>query len=382
MDAKMRATLRGQVKGCSLKHNSHEHKGDEKNITYYSSLTNSRTKNPTSKQMIEDELAFYEKYFDGRLKMSNQKYIENCHKERCQTLKQFYDKHQPEELILQIGDKNKHLNVNQLIDVAVQYYSELCKWSAEHNDAFTIMGFTIHMDEATPHIHLRRLWHSKDSNGNYEPGYNPALRKLGYERPDTSKKENRNNNPKMTFDAEMRKLWYDVIENAGYEIEREPRPYRKHLSTPEYKEMMKRLEGDIQTAFDTAFTNEFEIINLKNAEADEKLEEVNQKLAEIDEKLAQVNKKDKQVDDMLAEEDRYKSILRGVLADLKNIAPMVREMAKNGNTGALNLYNDKGIKGKAIRVSVKNDFDYEKWIESTVDEMYAEQLQTDENELD
>ena len=107
MDAKMRATLRGQVKGCSLKHNSHEHKGDEKNIIYYSALTNSRTKNPTSKQMIEDELAFYEKYFDGRLKMSNKKYIENFHKERCQTLKQFYDKHQPEELILQIGDKNK-----------------------------------------------------------------------------------------------------------------------------------------------------------------------------------------------------------------------------------------------------------------------------------
>lgn len=60
---------------------------------------------------------------------------------------------------------------------------------------------------------------------------------MGIERPDTSKKEGKYNNPLMTFSDELRETFYALCEkNGGIEIDREVKnPSQKHRDILEYK---------------------------------------------------------------------------------------------------------------------------------------------------
>lgn len=380
MTEKMRATMRCQVKGCSLKHNAHGHMEDEKNIIYYSAVTNEYMKNASEEKMKQDELIFYHKYFDGRLEKTNENYIKNRHTERLKSMEEFYDANQPEEVILQIGDKDMHTMDQELLNVVVKYINQLAKWSSDNGNPFSIIGFTLHRDETTPHIHLRRLWHTKDKNNNYEPGYNPALKKLGYERPKLDEKESQANNRKITFDADMRKVWYDVIQESGYDIETKPRPYRKHMSTPEYQEMMKHVQIDVQQAFDKAFVEKIDEQAKKWDEINERLERIKTKEELIEKKEELIEKKDKQVDEMLVEEDRYKAILSDMVKELAPVVPVIMEMAKKGNKQAIDMVKKNNTTGKIIRKVSTGDTDYVSMVNKLADDLYEQQHQTEEED--
>lgn len=78
------------------------------------------------------------------------------------------------------------------------------------------------MDEATPHIHVRKVWEYTDENGNIAVGQAKALEEMEVERPDPSKPVSRNNNAKMTYTAECREKMMELCKAKGYELITEP----------------------------------------------------------------------------------------------------------------------------------------------------------------
>jgi hypothetical protein len=59
---------------------------------------------------------------------------------------------------------------------------------------------------------------------------------MGIERPDTSKKEGKYNNPLITFSEMLRSTFYDLCEHKGITIDREVKnPSQKHRDILEYK---------------------------------------------------------------------------------------------------------------------------------------------------
>lgn len=368
MDTKtdFRATMRSQVKNCSLKHNSHEHL--ENANVYYSSYVDFTKviKNPSEEDMMTDELQVYEKYFKSKIDKQNQKYAVKRQYKNQRTVKDFYDRNPPEETIYQIGNQEHPVTANELVKVLLAYNQKLQEWSLEHNDAFTILGYTLHVDEGSVHVHQRRVWHVKDENGDYVAGYTPTLRQLGYARPHPEKKENRYNNPKMMFDKEMRELWYETVKEHGFAIETTPAKYKNHEKTKEYQAMLDHVD-------------------------DVKQEKMAQIQSDYAFEIANIERKSKMVDEMLDEEtaikNDYKAKLERFADQIENIADRLLELAKKGDKEALKGINAspesklyfKELNEKKIKCSV---FSKEDWVAKVMAQKFGDDEEADDEEYE
>lgn len=191
-------------------------------------------------QSVADvERAFYEKHYGEALEQTNQKYLANYHPERCKTIDDVLrdrkadgrpNKTAPEEIILQIGDKDEHPEPALFVQCVKDYMQELLNFDYEHGNHMHILDVSIHLDEATPHAHIRRVIDYVDEKGLTHIGQAKGLEQMGIEPPDTSVGRSRHNTPKMTFDAQMRQKWIAICKNHGLEIEEEVKePGRKHI---------------------------------------------------------------------------------------------------------------------------------------------------------
>lgn len=207
------------------------------------------------KDFKQSELDFYKKNYGEALKLSNEKKRKQRHYEKVKKIEDIYNgaRTRPEELILQIGDKNNNINIGLFEDCVFEYLEELQKWNGEHGNHMAILNYAIHHDETSPHLHLRRVWDYRDENGNLQINQNKALEAAGIEPPDPSKPISRYNNRKMTFDAMMREKWLDICEKHGLQVEREPiKDKKRNMSVKEYKdykdvERIKALEKNVKT---------------------------------------------------------------------------------------------------------------------------------------
>lgn len=194
--------------------------------------------------MEEAELAYYEKTYSAAINARNEAYIAQRHAERCKTVEDVYHGRltRPEETILQIGNMKEGVNVETLEACFKDYLKELTAWNQEHGNHMRILNFAVHADEQSPHIHMRRVWEYTNERGFRDLGQNQALREAGVPLPDPEKPESRYNNRKMTFDAMMRERWQEICKSHGLEIEKEPRPARKHLDKADYIAEQKQQE--------------------------------------------------------------------------------------------------------------------------------------------
>ena len=184
------------------------------------------------------EIEFYKRCYSDALKLSNEKKIKQRHPEKVRKIEDLYNspKTRPEELILQIGDKNSNIDLDTFEKCAFEYINELTKWNKEHGNHMNILNYSCHYDETSPHLHLRRVWDYKDENGNLQINQNKALELAGIKPPKPDEKISRYNNRKMTFDDMMRKKWLDICEKNGIKVEREPIVDKKrNLSLKEFK---------------------------------------------------------------------------------------------------------------------------------------------------
>ena len=208
-----------------------------KNIDSEKTKENSYWKLYGDTDFKETELKYYKEHYSEALKLSNEKKIKQRHREKVRTINDVYNNKntRPEELILQIGDKDSNIDKNIFEKCISDYLKELEKWNSENGRHMHVLSIASHFDETSPHLHLRRVWDYKDENGNLQINQNKALEAAGVEPPDPTKPLSRYNNRKMTFDAMMREKWLDICEKNGLEIEREARPNRKAKDLTQYK---------------------------------------------------------------------------------------------------------------------------------------------------
>lgn len=184
----------------------------------------------------EAERAYYAERFSGQIAATNARAEKSRHYERMTDSDKLYEsqKTKPEEVIFQIGDKNGSVSGEQLLEV----YADYQKW---HNDRFgahvTILDYTLHVDEKTPHIHERRIWEYDHEDGYRAIGQHEALKALGYTLPDENAPRSRQNNLKVPYTQECREKWLDLCYEHGIEVERQPKqvaPNQQNMDKRDY----------------------------------------------------------------------------------------------------------------------------------------------------
>lgn len=182
------------------------------------------------------ERTYYNKTYGAGLEARNERYRHEGHADRCKTPDDLYTGKltRPEEMILQIGDRHADIDPQTFTACINDYLRALNRWNREHGGVMQILDVAIHLDETSPHAHIRRVWNYRDRDGNIVLGQNKALERAGVALPDPDKASGRYNNRKMTFDAWARGQWQEIAKAHGYEIETEAIKGRRHMKTADY----------------------------------------------------------------------------------------------------------------------------------------------------
>lgn len=202
---------------------------------------NTKEGKPTFEQV---EKRFYKKHFKKQYDAQVKRHRERRQLNRIKSFDEWRKARQycPEELYLQIGNIDETVDGNKFIECAGAYINKMGEWLKSHGSPFTVLDCAIHMDEAVPQLHIRRVWHSiNPETGIDEIGQNKALERAGVQLPDPSKPEGKYNNRKMTLDKEMRTIWIDICKSHGLNIEEMPEQGKKHNQTKaEYVDAKQR----------------------------------------------------------------------------------------------------------------------------------------------
>lgn len=184
----------------------------------------------------DQELNYYQEHYSTAVEATNERYRKQGHPERCKTIEQIYQGAQtrPEEMILQIGNREDNVDPADFEIAVGEYLRRLEAWNHLHGNHMHVLDWAIHVDEASPHVHIRRVWDYEDKDGLTRLGQNKALKAAGVPLPHPEQPEGRYNNRKITFDQEQRAMWQKVVKSLGYEIETEPVPNIRHKDKADY----------------------------------------------------------------------------------------------------------------------------------------------------
>lgn len=225
-------------KTFNLKHNdrnfnifSEKAKNIDPDRTPYNYYWNSETGISEKLTFEEAELRTYNKLFGQQLANTNNNYIKNGHSERVKSMEEWKKQrnHAPEETVRQVGNIDKKISNELFKKIEKDYENKIDTWNKLHGSPFVVLNRAYHFDETVPHCHERRVWCFKDPKiGILKIGQEKALRLAGVELPFPNKKEDKNNNRKITFDKLCRQMWQESCEKFGLSIEKEPVPNAKH----------------------------------------------------------------------------------------------------------------------------------------------------------
>ena len=169
----------------------------------------------------EIEKAYYFEHYGDHVDAQNERNEKAGHAERNRTTDDVLKNNKtcPEESILQLGNIDCSVTHDVLAKVVAEFFEEFEKRYGSH---VHILDWALHLDESTPHVHVRQVYDALNKYGELCPQQEKALEELGFELPDPTKKRSRFNNRKMCFDAECRKLFLDIGQKNGVELEYEP----------------------------------------------------------------------------------------------------------------------------------------------------------------
>ena len=138
----------------------------------------------------------------------------------------------PEESVIQIGTMEHSVPPEVLAKIASEFFEEFKKRFGGH---IHILDWSLHLDEATPHIHERHVFDCENRYGEIAPQQEKALEALGFDLPIPDQKPGKLNNRKMTFDAVCRAMLFDICERHGLHLDHEPEyGGRKYLEKQDY----------------------------------------------------------------------------------------------------------------------------------------------------
>lgn len=194
------------------------------------------------------ERAWYTETYQDALERTNERYRHEGHADRCKTPDDLYMGRltRPEEMILQVGDRNTDIDLGRLGQALDAYLGRLDEWNDSHGGHMHVLSMALHLDETSPHVHIRRVWDYTDRDGLTRLGQGKALERAGIPLPDPSKPVGRYNNRKMAFDSLARGWWQEACLAQGWEIETEARPNMRHKEKRDF--IYDQMTAEIDTA--------------------------------------------------------------------------------------------------------------------------------------
>ena len=221
----------------------------------------------------EIEKAYYFEHYGDHVDAQNERNEKAGHAERNRTTDDVLKNNKtcPEESILQLGNIDCSVTPDVLAKVVAEFFEEFEKRYGSH---VHILDWALHLDEATPHVHVRQVYDALNKYGELCPQQEKALEELGFELPDPTKKRSRFNNRKMCFDAECRKLFLDIGQKNGVELEYEPEyGGASYLEKQDYiiENQQKRI-AEMQAALDDITLKVLDMENMVEQIADDAYE--------------------------------------------------------------------------------------------------------------
>ena len=182
----------------------------------YTTMEDKGKENNFSFEQIE--LAFYEEHYGNYVMKQNERHVKARHPDRCKEVEDVWKNKKtcPEESIYQLGTIDEHASVETLILVFDEFKKE---FDERFGSNVHIIDWSLHMDEATPHIHERHVFDATNRYGEIEPKQETALEELGFELPDPEKKRSKTNNRKVAFDSACRSMFLDICKRHGLELD-------------------------------------------------------------------------------------------------------------------------------------------------------------------
>ena len=217
----------------------------------------------------EAELLYYEQQFTDHLEAVNRKYLKHTQPQFVKTLEQYYESRrtQPEDRIIQIGDAHKSIDPDTLWEIGMEYKD---LFNRMYSPSCRIITMALHNDEATPHIHIRRVWSSFDKHGNRYVNQKGALRDLGFSNCHNSRFEN----AKIDFSKEDRDMLYQISRDRCKDVEIVSPQKKEHINVRDYK---FREDAERERRIDA-----------KNLELKEREESIENKLSLLDDHLSRL----------------------------------------------------------------------------------------------
>ena len=210
----------------------------------YTTMEDQRKEDNFSFEQIE--LAFYEEHYGNYVMKQNERHVKARHPDRCKEVEDVWKNKKtcPEESIYQLGTIDEHASVETLVLVFDEFKKE---FDERFGSNVHIIDWSLHMDEATPHIHERHVFDATNRYGEIEPKQEAALEELGFELPNPEKKRSKTNNRKVVFDSACRTMFLDICKRHGLEIDEEP-SYggRQYLEKQDYIRMKQKEEIAVQ----------------------------------------------------------------------------------------------------------------------------------------
>lgn len=194
------------------------------------------------------ERAWYQQEYQQAQERTNERYRREGHADRCKTADDLYNGRltRPEEMILQVGDRNTDIDLGRLGQALDAYLSRLDEWNDSHGGHMHVLSMALHLDESSPHVHIRRVWDYTDRDGLTRLGQGKALQAAEVPLPDPNKTVGRYNNRKMSFDSMARGWWQEACREQGWNIETEARPGMRHKDKRDF--IYDQMTAEIDTA--------------------------------------------------------------------------------------------------------------------------------------
>lgn len=139
----------------------------------YTTMEDQRKEDNFSFEQIE--LAFYEEHYGNYVMKQNERHVKARHPDRCKEVEDVWKNKKtcPEESIYQLGTIDEHASVELLVLVFDEFKKE---FDERFGSNVHIIDWSLHMDEATPHIHERHVFDATNQYGEIEPKQEAALK--------------------------------------------------------------------------------------------------------------------------------------------------------------------------------------------------------------
>lgn len=304
----------------------------------------------------EMEHLMYESLYMDKIKQRNETYAANYQwskvfdledeDERAKAVDDFRWKHPPRETIFQVGSMENPIDR----DVAKKILMERGeKMVAQQSDNFIVLSYDIHMDEGSPHMHVRYLMLDEEGMPNAEG----ALKEMGVEPPvpyeqwaqeeDERRQERAEKNPDyeyrpakaassarnnrlVTFTRDMREDFENQVEGAGIAIDT-TRTRKRHLTQAQERTRLAT-EEEIkkqQEKLESLDSQLSEVRAQRDAVIQDKVDELLQKIRDGDKET----KKRLQYNSL---KEKHETLLKGLKSrDEQELGPIYDEEGEEIN---------------------------------------------------